>query len=624
MKNTSLKQKLLALIAVQVIILVAVAYFSLNRMYYLSGQYQKLAGPLSKATFDASNLETRFLEVRNLEKEFLLSRQDAKAIEVLEKVDQVQKQLHGIQNTLNEFEIDAASTKLDEAIAGAKNYEEELKQARELNDQIGDKERGFEGDVRKNAHILESSIKTIDDKQFMIDYLLLRRNEKDFLLRKDIKYIDEMKVIVSEIKSYISAKNSDSDEVLKELLEKFETYNTSFAVLAKKTSEFESVSKDLYIYSNAVNITLTQTVDIVSTFISQETARLEGVREEVEMILVSAILLAVALCCVMGFLTTRSIANALNRVVERLSLSAGNVDSNSNQAAAASQSLAQGASEQAAAIEESAAAIEEISSQSSANTENAKCASALNSEVLNASQNCSALMSDMNSAIQDIFAAANATTEIVKTIDDIAFQTNLLALNAAVEAARAGDAGKGFAVVAEEVRSLAQKSAVAAKSTNEKISQSRTLAQRGVTMSADVLKELERIRSEAMKASAVGREISEASAEQTSGLKQMSIGVSEIDKVVQTTAASAEELSAIAQSLIGDVGEMYSSVAELKKVILGKATDVDAGHGQQVLKRPTLSVKSKPKILSASSTKSEVETTAKNLIPLDDGDYSGF
>ena len=172
-------------------------------------------------------------------------------------------------------------------------------------------------------------------------------------------------------------------------------------------------------------------------------------------------------------------------------------------------------------------------------------------------------MKDMSAAIAEIRSSAQEMAKIVKTIDEIAFQTNLLALNAAIEAARAGEAGKGFAVVADEVRNLARRSAEAAKTTAGLIEGAQKNAEAGVQTTAKVSTSLTQIQGSALKVATLVAEITAASRQQSQGIEQVNIAVSEMDKVVQQNAANAEESASAAEELSSQAQELYALVAEL-------------------------------------------------------------
>lgn len=267
----------------------------------------------------------------------------------------------------------------------------------------------------------------------------------------------------------------------------------------------------------------------------------------------------------------RKILNPIKELVGTIEQISETVASASREVANSGEGLARGASSQAAALEETTATLSEIASATTQNSENAQVANSITSEVRSSSQEGGNSMHQMVTAINTIRDAAVETENIVKTIDDIAFQTNLLALNAAVEAARAGDAGKGFAVVAEEVRNLAQRSATAAKDTSEKIRRSRELADNGTQVSAKVAQSLEAIQGSALKASELVSQIASASTEQATGVKQLSIAMTELDKVTQGNAASAEEFAAAGADLSSQAGTLEQVVVDFGVLLYGSA-----------------------------------------------------
>jgi methyl-accepting chemotaxis protein len=158
-------------------------------------------------------------------------------------------------------------------------------------------------------------------------------------------------------------------------------------------------------------------------------------------------------------------------------------------------------------------------------------------------------MERMARAMDSVRAAAEGTSQIIRDISEIAFQTNLLALNAAVEAARAGEAGRGFAVVAEEVRSLALRAKQAAVKTESLIQESVRQAGAGTATAAEVAAKLAEIRTAADQVAAVVGEMAGASRSQADQIEQVGKAVSDLDRVVQQNAASAEESSSSAQEL---------------------------------------------------------------------------
>jgi methyl-accepting chemotaxis protein len=185
-------------------------------------------------------------------------------------------------------------------------------------------------------------------------------------------------------------------------------------------------------------------------------------------------------------------------------------------------------------------------------------------------------MHTMSAAMEAIRISSNDIAKIIKTIDEIAFQTNILALNAAVEAARAGEAGMGFAVVADEVRNLAQRSAQAAKETADKIEGAIAKTAEGVEVSGKVAQALNDIVTKVRQVDELVTEVSGASREQTQGITQINVAISQMDKVTQSTAASAEESAAAAQELNAQAETMKQSVAELLQLVGGTGQKMSA------------------------------------------------
>ncbi len=290
---------------------------------------------------------------------------------------------------------------------------------------------------------------------------------------------------------------------------------------------------------------------------------------------VTAGILAVLIGVGLATFITRSITRPVSRIIANLTLGAEQTSSAAGQVAASSQSLAQGASEQAAAVEETTSSIEEMASMIKQNADNAQQAKALAEQAQDSATAGISAMTEMATAIDDIKTSSDETASVVKTIDEIAFQTNLLALNAAVEAARAGEAGKGFAVVAEEVRSLARRSAEAAKNTAAMIEDAIRKADNGVKRCRDVSDSLEAIAKGNRQANDLVGEIAASSREQAQGIDQINAAVSQMDQVTQTNAANAEESASAAEELASQSDTMNTMVRDLITVVRGSRAEID-------------------------------------------------
>ncbi|MCK6491711.1 MAG: methyl-accepting chemotaxis protein, partial [Planctomycetes bacterium] len=179
-------------------------------------------------------------------------------------------------------------------------------------------------------------------------------------------------------------------------------------------------------------------------------------------------------------------------------------------------------------------------------------------------------MKSMNHAMEEIRSSSDEIAKIIKTIDEIAFQTNILALNAAVEAARAGEAGMGFAVVADEVRALAQRSAQAAKDTSAKIESAIVRTSQGVEISGRVGQRLEEIVVKVQKVDELAAEVATASREQNQGISQLNTAVTQMDKVTQANAASAEESASAAEQLRAQAHAVNHAVLDLVAIVEGQ------------------------------------------------------
>ena len=267
----------------------------------------------------------------------------------------------------------------------------------------------------------------------------------------------------------------------------------------------------------------------------------------------------------------RGLNKTLRRSVTELGEASVQIATAASQVASSSQSLAQGASEQAATIEETSASSSEINSMAQRNTENSRTTAEMVAKSQDQFEETDQSLTQMVDAMEGITSSSQKISKIIKVIDEIAFQTNILALNAAVEAARAGEAGMGFAVVADEVRNLAQRCAQAAKDTASLIEDSITKSDSGKEKVDQVAEAIRSITADSARMRLLVDEINLGSVEQARGIDQIAKSVSQMERVTQSSAASAEEGAAAAQQLAAQAHTMQDIVSRINALVDGAA-----------------------------------------------------
>ncbi|SDD61256.1 methyl-accepting chemotaxis protein [Aquimonas voraii] len=262
--------------------------------------------------------------------------------------------------------------------------------------------------------------------------------------------------------------------------------------------------------------------------------------------------------------STNATADALRGILGDIHTAVDAINSAASEIAAGNADLSARTEQQAASLEETAASMEELTSTVRGNAENARSANQLAIGAGDVAERGGSVVRQVVDTMGQIHVQSRKIEDIVGVIDGIAFQTNILALNAAVEAARAGEQGRGFAVVAGEVRTLAQRSAAAAREIKQLISDtvqridsgSQLVDSAGATM-AEILASVKRVTD-------IMGEISAASAEQTAGIEQVSATITHMDEATQQNAALVEEATAAARALEDQAGRLAQNVARFR------------------------------------------------------------
>ncbi len=359
------------------------------------------------------------------------------------------------------------------------------------------------------------------------------------------------------------------------------------------------------------------------TSVQKETETLLAAAQEkrrVAMLWLSAIVGVIVLALFFaGWRLKCFIAGQMQGISDLLANSSQELDESSHKVSNASRSVAEGATQQAASLQETSASMEEMLGMTRRNANSAeqakqiagngrmaaeKAARDVNSmtEALHAIARSS---QELRLAMDKISSSSSAITQIMKTIDEIAFQTNILSINAAVEAARAGESGAGFAVVADEVRALARRSADAAKETAQMIKESSDSSHHGMDVTEKVSADLQNINKTAemvndsllaiveqvRQVDEIVGEISGACQKQNLGIEQVNSALSAMDQVTQSNAAGAEESAAATEELKAQAGDINCVAVRLQVLVQGEGKD-----------RRSVAAKSEPPSVPAPST----------------------
>ena len=653
LKNSRLATKIVAGFAIVLVLLGIVAYIGYNG---LSG----VADRVDKAD-DVNRLVKYILATRQQEKNFII-RGDQKYVDkVEEQVEAIRKQADEakgkFKDPLNKEQMDEVLVAVGRYEKGFANYvglvnKQEAADARmvktareviEVANVVRQEQKAEYVDLREaNAADvkLDDKLTKADDANRIIKWALeARRQEKNFIMRGDKKYADNVDRCVADIinlakdmkSRFRQAKNQQQAD---EVIASTQNYKAAFDEVVELKEKREEADKEMVASARGAQ-------EVCDKARANQKVKMRAQISEANSGMLIGTLVAIVIGTLLALFITRTITKPFKdifrglktfsvfeledtggkfkRVIDGLSEGSDQVASASAQVSTASQSLAEGSAEQAASLEETSSSLEEMASMTKQNADNANQADNLMKEANQVVGKANDSMGELNTSMEEISKASEETSKIIKTIDEIAFQTNLLALNAAVEAARAGEAGAGFAVVADEVRNLAMRAAEAAKNTAGLIEGTVKKVKDGAEIVTKTNEAFTEVAQSAAKVGELVNEISAASNEQAKGIEQVNQGMGEMDKVTQQNAANAEESASASEEMSAQAQELNSMIGSFKlngqgaerKQVTTAAPKHDAG--------PNLRKVAYVKKKAYNATDAKV-ATPEAVIPMDDAE----
>ncbi|MNK88272.1 Methyl-accepting chemotaxis protein IV [compost metagenome] len=476
---------------------------------------------------------------------------------------------------------------------------------------------------------------------------------KDFPKHRD-SYVAKAKTAIEEFKTAVKAYESASFQAgEEELYAPMKNLNGEYVAEVEKfisilgsgdTAAYAGAREDMtegrYLkHSTVIKKTAADIIALYTTTAEQRNIFQKAETERAFKMLAAVGLTAGLLVFLVLLFIGNSLSKTVSAVVGKLSDAGGQVNQAISQLSLAGQSLSQSSTSAAASLEETVASLEEMTSMVQMNSDNAKQAASLSQSSRTAAEEGEREIKNLVESMRDISTSSRKIEEIINVIDDIAFQTNLLALNAAVEAARAGEQGKGFAVVAEAVRTLAQRSADAAKDITKLIKDSVEKIERGTDIADKSGGVLNNIVTSIKKVSDLNSEISAASSEQTTGIQQINKAMNQLDQSSQSNAASSEEIASTAEEISSQSNQMQMLVGDLSSIVTGSGVpraESDAvpsrHHEAPARVKPKASSGGNAKVIKfkpAPHAVSNSKNAAADMIPFDDeprkvGSTDGF
>lgn len=659
-------QKLAMIIAILVVVAAAIAFFGIRGAGNINDSLNSLVENEAKKVVLSAKIEQNLIEMQRAEKNMILASTIEEMTQFEQNFEKAKAETDIRRVELRKLVSDANKIKMDEIALKIDGYTENFKIIAALtkdNSNVKAKEL-LNKEAREkflNVESLSHELSTIINKQ--LDKKLDEKSKKDVEALRLVSSIeanmirsirDAARAILEtdekQMQSWIDSSNKwlataqKDAQALEEFVSKedmaivrkansaiseYDAIQTKILELTQKNSNqkaFElSSTKSRALIDAAregVNKIALENEKNMEEAKTQSDEDYASIRNNNIAVAVGGILLAT----IIAFFMVRQIMSLITSGVNSVNEGAEQVASAANQVSSSSQQLAEGAQEQAASVEEITSSLTEIKATIEQNSENAREADMLGRDANEAAKMGYDQVKQLSTSMEEINDSSRKISNIIKTIDEIAFQTNLLALNAAVEAARAGEHGLGFAVVAEEVRNLAQRSAEAAKNTAAIIEKSIEDVRKGNLIAEETNKAFVEILDKVKKTGDIVGEIAIASKEQTTGINQLAVAMSQVDSVTQVIASNSEESAAASEEMSAQATTMKTNIAELASIFGIHTTAVHAP-------RPIMNHQSKMQNFAPSmnfnknrSAAPMQQTTKKasEILPLDDDDLKEF